>query len=124
MKNKIKKYLPIIMLLLILIPVISFAQGGLGLDSKGRIMGGIIPCIDNCGYKDLLQLVTNIINWIIAVSIPVCAGVFAWAGFQYMTSSVVNKKEAAKKTLQKVFIGFVFILSAYLIVDTILKALT
>jgi hypothetical protein len=109
-KNIIKNFSLIIILFILIVPFFVHAQ--------------IIPCTNDCGYQDLLQLVTNIINWIIMVSIPVCAGVFAWAGFQYMTSSVVDKKAAAKEMIRKVFIGFVFVLSAYLIVDTILKALT
>ena len=86
---------------------------------------GLVPdCSPNCGYKDLLTLVNNIIKWIIMVSVPVAAGVFAWAGFKYMTTGVSDQKAAAKAMLVKVFLGFVFILAAWLIVSTILKALT
>ena len=57
------------------------------------------------------------------ISVPVAAGVFAWAGFKYMTSAVVDQKAAAKAMLQKVFIGFVVILAAWLIVTTITNTL-
>ena len=57
------------------------------------------------------------------VSAPIAAGVIAWAGFLYMTTGVSDQKSAAKKIIQKVFIGFVFILSAWLIVTTIVNAL-
>lgn len=97
-------------------PVLIFAQGG------------FIPCggagQHECGYQDLLQLVNNIIDWIIMISVPVAAGVFAWAGIKYMTTGVADQKAAAKAMLMKVFIGFVFILAAWLIVSTILGALT
>lgn len=76
-----------------------------------------------CGYNDLLQLVNNIINWIIIVSIPVAAGVFAWAGFKFMTTGIVDERTAAKAMIWKVFIGLVFILAAWIIVGTIIKAL-
>jgi hypothetical protein len=76
-----------------------------------------------CGYQDLLALVNSIINWIILISLPVAAGVFAWAGIKYMTTGVSDQKSAAKAMLQKVFIGFVFILAAWIIVGTIIKAL-
>jgi hypothetical protein len=76
-----------------------------------------------CGYDDLLQLVNRIINWIIMISVPVAAGVFAWAGIQYMITGVADKKAAAKAMLLKVFIGFVAILAAWIIVTTILNAL-
>lgn len=78
---------------------------------------------DECGYNDLLKLVNNIINWIIVVSIPVAAGVFAWAGFTYMTTGISDQKSYAKSMIWKVFIGLVFILAAWIIVGTIIKAL-
>jgi hypothetical protein len=110
MKNFLKNILffPIVFL-----PILTFAQGDI-----------IVPnCSPNCGYNDLLQLVNNIINWIIMISIPIAAGVFAWAGFKYMTTGISDQKSAAKAMLQKVFIGFVFILSAWIIVNTITNAL-
>ncbi len=111
MNKKITKFLPILFLLLIFIPVLVKAQ--------------IIPdCSPNCGYDDFIQLISNVIGWIIKVSVPVAAIVFAWIGFKYMTTGISDQKAEAKKMLGKVFWGFVFILAAYLIVDTILKALT
>jgi len=109
--KKIKNFLPILFLLLIIVPVLTFAQGG------------FIPCDKNCGYNDLLKLVNNVINWIIMISVPVAAGVFAWAGIKYMTTGISDQKTEAKKMLTKVFIGFVFILAAWIIVTTITNAL-
>ena len=111
-KLQILKYLSSIFLLsLFVIPVLVNAQQ-------------IIPqCSPNCGYYDLLKLVNNIINWIILVSMPVAAGVFAWAGFKYMTTGISDQKAEAKKMLLKVFFGFVFILSAWIIVGTLTNAL-
>lgn len=87
------------------------------------VFADLIPCTNKCGYQDLLKLVNNVINWIIMISTPVAAGVFAWAGIKYMTTGVADQKAEAKKMLQKVFWGFVFILAAWVIVSTILKAL-
>lgn len=107
-----KKTVFLIIFTLLLLPTVSFA------------LDPIIPnCSPNCGYYDLLRLVNNLINWIIMVSAPIAAGVIAWAGFLYMTTGVSDQKSAAKKIIQKVFIGFVFILSAWLIVTTIVNAL-
>jgi hypothetical protein len=108
--KKIIKFLPILFLFFIFIPIFTNAAP-------------IIPCTDNCGYNDLLQLVNNIINWIILISVPVAAGVFAWAGFTYMTTGISDRKSYAKSMITKVFLGFVFILAAWLIVGTIIKAL-
>jgi hypothetical protein len=113
--KKIKQFLPIIFLLLIIIPVFVGAQ---------TTENTIIPnCSPNCGYNDLLKLVNNIIKWIIMISAPIAAGVFAWAGILYMTTGVSDKKSEAKEMLQKVFIGFVAILAAWIIVNTITTAL-
>ncbi len=107
-----KSALIMIILFAVLAPAVSLAQNQ------------IIPnCSPNCGYYDLLRLVNNIINWIILVSAPIAAGVIAWAGFLYMTSGAYDQKTQAKKIMWKVFFGFVFILSAWLIVTTILNAL-
>src|SRR3989344_6443244 len=76
-----------------------------------------------CDYNDFLQLIKNIINWLILFSFPVAALVFAWAGFKYMTTCISDQKSAAKSMLVKVFIGFVIILASWLIVNTILSAL-
>lgn len=76
-----------------------------------------------CDFNDLLVLVSNILRWIVMISIPISAGVFAWAGFQLMTTGIADKRSEAKSMIKKVFIGFVFILSAWLIVGTILDAI-
>jgi len=113
--KKIKKIIPVLILFVLLIPVFVNAA-----DSDP-----IIPdCSPNCGYQDLLKLVNNIINWIIMISVPVAAGVFAWAGFVLMTSrDNAGKRSEAKEMIQKVFIGFVIILSAWIIVNTITNTL-
>ncbi len=100
----------IILVMFMVVPIISFAQ------TQGS---SFVPCINNCGYQDLLKLVNNIINWIILISVPVAAGVFAWAGFKYMTTGISDQKSEAKAMINKVFIGFVVILSAWIIVNTI-----
>jgi len=106
MKNFYKNFLVV---LVILFPVFTSA--------------GIIPCTDNCGYNDLIKLAKNLIDWVMMISVPIATGVFAWAGFKYMTSGVVDQKNEAKEMLKKVLIGFVVILSAWLIVSTLVNAL-
>ena len=109
--KKIKRIPLILTLFIIIIPVLTFAQGG------------FIPCDKDCGYSDLLKLVNNVIDWIIIISTPVAAGVFAWAGIKYMTTGISDQKSVAKEMLRKVLFGFVFILAAWIIVTTITKAL-
>lgn len=117
-----KKFLTtIILALIILTPAIPvFAQGGFipcgGYDKEGNRQR-------ECGYYDLLEMVNRIVKWLVIVSAPVAAGVIAWSGFLYMTTGVSDQKSAAKKMITKVFIGFVFILGAWLIVSTVLDAI-
>lgn len=110
-----KKFLVFIILVLFLVPTFSFAQG-----ANNRL----IPCDGaNCDFNHLMQLLNNIIKYIILISAPVAASVIAYAGFIIMTSGVSDKISQAKEMIKKVVIGFVFILGAWIIVDTILIAL-
>lgn len=103
--------------LVLIVPVLVFGQGTT--ESKP-----IIPnCSPNCGFSDLMQLINNLINWIIMISIPIAAGVFAWAGIKYMITGVANTKNEAKDMMVKVLIGFAAILAAWIIVTTITNAL-
>lgn len=122
--KKIKNFIPVLFFILILIPIFANAAnivpcGGWNYDSNGNRTTKQDPC----GFDDLLKLVNNIINWIILISVPVAAGVFAWAGLKYMTTSVVEQKSEAKTMITKTLIGFVAILSAWIIVTTITNAL-
>ncbi len=114
---KIKKIVPFLILFaIVLIPVFTFAQAQ---------ESPIIPnCSPNCGYSDLLKLVNNIIKWIILISVPVAAGVLAWAGFNIMLhADNMGKRKEAIDMIKKVLIGLFFILAAWVIVSTVLNAL-
>lgn len=83
-------------------------------------------CIDppNCTFNDLITLAQNIINFLILVSIPAAAIAFAWAGFLFMTAKGSESQiSQAKGIFVKVLIGFLFVLSGWLIVRTITSVL-
>lgn len=105
-----------VIFLVLISPTVAFAQPLVPTDC-----GGVGQ--PECGYKHLLQMVDTIINWLIMISVPISAGVMAWAGIIYMTTGIADKKAQAKSMLIKVFIGFVAILSAWIIVSTILNVL-
>jgi len=98
----------------LVIPIFSFAQ------TQGT---GLVPCTNTCGYYDLLKLVNNIIDWVITISVPIAAGVIAYAGFILMTTGIADKKSEAKSMIKKVLVGLVFILAAWILVSTLLNAL-
>lgn len=124
--NKIFINLCILFLVVsVLSPVVVFAQNNSGSqslipDCEGDTSRDPSP---DCGYNDFLQLIKNVINRLILLSFPIAAGVFAWAGFKYMTTGIADKKAEAKSMIVKVFVGFVIILAAWLIVNAVLSAL-
>ena len=82
---------------------------------------GLIPCNGlDCQACHLAQLSQNIINFLIGLSIPLAAVMFAYAGFLFFTSSAVNKLGRARDIFKSVLIGFAIVLGAWLAVQTIL----
>ncbi len=97
--------------------------------------GGLVPCgvvafsnymgATECSFCDLAQLIQNIVNFLIMVSIPISVGMFAWAGILFFTNAANPKGiEHAKKIFSSVFIGFLIALSGWLVVQVILQAVT
>jgi hypothetical protein len=101
-------------------------------EGTGKYRGGIIPCgiispgadtatikAQECTFSDLLILGQNIIKYLIFISIPIAAIAFAWAGFLYLTSGgETGKISKAKGIFWNVMLGFIFILTAWLLVYT------
>jgi hypothetical protein len=109
--KNLKKIAPFfVFAILIIAPILASAQN-------------FVPCDKNCGYNDLLIMINRIIKWIMLTSVPVAAGLFAWAGILYMITGVQDQKTKAKNIFKNVLIGFVCILSAWIIVTTITNAL-
>ena len=97
------------------IPLVPSAQQG----SKCGEDGG---CQSIC---DLVQLAQNILNDGVILATFLAAILFAWAGARMLAAGGDTKViSSAKKTFGAVFIGFVIVLTAWLIVDTIMKAFT
>lgn len=94
-------------------------------------MGGdskcLIPCdgvTKECTFDSFVQLVQNLINYLILLSIPLCAIAFAWAGFLIVTSGGSEERVTQGKAIfGKVLWGFLFVLGAWLIVYTITTGL-
>lgn len=86
---------------------------------------GLVPCSgDGCSFCHLVELGNNVVTWILGFAF-VLFGVLAFvAGFGLVTSG--GNEEAlrsAKTKLTNAFIGLIIIMSAWLIVDTIMKTL-
>lgn len=115
MTQNLKKSIPIIMLVLVLLftlmPMVSFAQEG-----------GLVPCDGpECGFEDLITLVNKVIDFLLfTLAMPLAAILFAYGGFLFLTSGGSEDKiTKAKQIFKNVLFGFVIALSAWLIVKAI-----
>ena len=105
------------LLLPLLLPTLAAAQ----------LLKTIVPDCNgpNCTVCHLVELAQNIISTGIYVSIFMSALFFAYAGWLYVSSGIDNVGDLnkAKSIFWNVMIGLVIILSAWLIVDTIVRGL-
>ena len=86
---------------------------------------GLVPCEIDCGFPQLIQLIQNIINFLMFdVAAPLAAVVFAWAGILMLTAAVNPEKiKQATEIFRWVIIGVIVALSGWLIVSMIMGAL-
>lgn len=89
---------------------------------------GLVPCGGSgepaCQACYVVTLMNNVIGWLVTVLTVVVAIVFVVSGLKLVTSAGnTSVMEAAKKTISNTFIGFVIVLSAWLLVDFGMKAL-
>jgi hypothetical protein len=92
---------------------------------------GIVPeecrgdrTIANCDLCSLAQMGQNLANFLLGVSIPAAALLFAWAGALYFSSrGNPGQIERAHKVFRSVVIGFAIAISAWLLVITAMNML-
>ncbi|HVV14892.1 MAG TPA: pilin [Candidatus Paceibacterota bacterium] len=101
---------------------------------------GIVPCGDTTGLApgtpqyyaaatscqacSVIQLIQTLINFMIGLSIPIAMALFAWAGVLYFTAATKEENiSKAKSIFRSVFVGFIIVLGAYLMVETLLHAI-
>lgn len=116
--SKKSVYSLFVITLLVVTPLTSFAAP--------IIPSPIVPnCpTTGCGYVEFIQLINNVVKLLVGLSFPIAAGVIAWAGFNMMMDAGNGaKRKESIEMIKKVVIGFVIILSAWIVVSTILDAL-
>ncbi|MES2437176.1 MAG: pilin [Patescibacteria group bacterium] len=70
-----------------------------------------------CGFNDVVILIQNLINVMFTISIPLTVIAFTYVGILLLTAGGnASKVTQAKEIAGKVMIGFIIILSAWLIV--------
>lgn len=125
------KKFPALLFLLVLLVVLATSFAVLAADAVGATSNtsggsdGIVPCQGlDCDLCSVGKLAQNIINFLLAISIPIAAVMFAYAGVLYVTSSGNPSKVAkAHKVFKNVGIGFALAISGWLVVQTILSTL-
>lgn len=102
-------------------------------DNSVKVSGGLVPCgterdgenkITNpCGFSHIFALIKNVMDYLfLGFILPVSAILFAYAGFELVTSGGdTEKKSKAKSIFINVLIGLVVSLGAFLIVKTVLN---
>lgn len=92
-------------------------------DKKGN---GLVPCKDTCDFNDILQLVNNLITFLITtLFIPIVILLFVYAGYKYITAQGNPSKVAdLKKMVWHIVVGMLLVLCSWLIVKTIISILS
>lgn len=87
---------------------------------------GIVPSCSGstCGFSHLVELVKNVLTYILAITAPIAAIMFAYAGFLYMTSQGnPAKRTKANSIFTNVGIGIFFVVGAWLLAKAVLSGL-
>ena len=106
--------------LMLIVPVISTAY---------TLGDPLVPCKNTedspCDFSAILALVNNVITFLIKyMAIPITAIMFAYAGFELVTSGgSTEKRGIAKKVFTDAVIGLVLAVAAWIIIKTILSIL-
>lgn len=93
--------------------------------------GGIVPLecrgkntIANCDLCSLAQMIQNAANFMLGLSVPAAALLFAWAGIRlFAARGVAEHINAAKKIFKTVVIGFLIIVSVWTLVNVVMNSL-
>lgn len=100
--------------LVLMLPLVVFGQ---------EVEKGLVTCSGpDCDVCDVVQTANNLIRLLIQIGLVVGVLLFAYGGF-IMVTSAGNQSQVgkAKSIFLNVVIGFVILLGAWLIVDTIMK---
>lgn len=78
----------------------------------------------DCSACNIVGMTNELIKWLIGITFMLFAVLCAWAGFGLVTSGGnQGELDAAKEKFTNAIIGLIIILSAWLIVDTIMRGL-
>lgn len=106
----------LVLALILLLPIPVAAQ-----------FGPIVPEVCRtcaCGFGGVLAIVQNLVNFIIGIAIIFATIIMVWAGGLYILSATnPESRSTANKMLLNAVIGLLIVLSAWLVVDFVMKTL-
>ncbi len=122
---------PFLLALLFLVPIAAEAQSGIPLfDPEWQLVPEAHKLDPSCpegyplGFGGFLQLIQNAMNAAISFGIVIFVLIIAFAGMLWiLTPTNPENHSQAKKVLTNAVIGLLIILSAWLIVDFVMKIL-
>ncbi len=101
-----------------IMPGLSFAQ------EPQLVPASCVSDVRACDFCALLQMAKNIIDLLFKILVIAAVILIVWAGIKLVTSAGnTHALEDAKSMVTNVIIGFVIVMAAWLIVDTIFKML-
>ncbi len=118
-----KLFAHIIILFIVIIPVafpiFALAQGN---------APSLIVCdgvTEPCTFKHVIELAQAVMNFLLYISTFIAAGMFIYSGFLYVTAGDDSGKvTTAKGIFKSVALGYIIMLSAWVIVYTLVNALS
>lgn len=114
--------IPVILFLLFVTP--SLAQAQIFPGGPDQIVPVECRDPDQCGTCEFVQLTNNVIDFIIFFASVAAVLLFIYAGFRLVTSGgSEGALTNAKSMFVNVLIGYVILLAAFLIIDTLLRGL-
>ena len=118
----------VLFLFTLLMPFLIFADVTKSESTTGLVKCGIATSstglVNPCDFTDFIGLINGIIKWIISIAGVIFTIMAVYGGFLYMTSGEnPGNKAKAKSILWNTILGFVIILTSWLIVYTILNTL-
>ena len=87
---------------------------------------GLVPCTgaNTCNFCSLLQLIQNVITFLLQIAVPVGVLVLMFGGFQMVTAAGNTKQvQEGQKLMTQAAVGFVIMLTGWLIVNTLIVSL-
>ncbi len=121
------KKLPVFILALTVLSGVAFLPA-LAVGQTNPLPEGIVPrCTDGvCHFNDLLKLIGNIFTFLVRViAVPVAVLSITYAGWLYISKPTdLSARSKARDILLAAVVGLAITLASWLIVRTIIVALT